>query len=80
VVIQSAAIQGKHLIVTGGGFAQGAVILLDGEPAKKTNFLSATSLRGKKAGRRIGPGQNVRLQVRNPDGVLSNEFSFTRPQ
>jgi hypothetical protein len=80
VVIQSAAIQGKHLIVTGSGFAQGAVILLDGEPAKKTNFLSATSLRGKKAGRRIGPGQNVRLQVRNPDSVLSNEFSFTRPQ
>ena len=27
----------------------------------------------------IEPGQTVVLQVRNPDGSLSNEFSFTRP-
>jgi hypothetical protein len=76
--INGASIQGKHLIVTGGGFAEGAVLLLNGE-RKKTNYLSATSLRGKKAGRMIASGETVRIQVRNPDGLTSNEFSFTRP-
>jgi hypothetical protein len=76
--INGATIQGKHLIVTGGGFAEGAVILVNGE-RKKTNYLSATSLRGKKVGRMIGRGETVRIQARNPDGLTSNEFSFSRP-
>jgi hypothetical protein len=77
--ITGAAIKGKHLNITGSGFERGAVILLDGEQ-QKTRFRSATSVKGKKVGQKIGPDQTVRLQVRNPDGLLSPEFSFTRTQ
>jgi hypothetical protein len=75
--ITRAAIQGKHLIITGSGFEQGAVILLDGIE-QKTIFKSGSSLKGKKAGQKITPGETVRLQVRNPDGTTSAEFRFTR--
>jgi hypothetical protein len=34
-----------------------------------------TALIGKKAGKKIRPGD--RVQVRNPDGALSEEFIFT---
>jgi hypothetical protein len=75
--ISSIEIEGKHLIVTGGGFERGAVISLNGED-QKTKFQSSTSLRGKKAGKKIAPGQTVRIQVRNADGLTSGEFSFRR--
>jgi hypothetical protein len=75
--ISNVSIQGKHVIVTGSGFERGAVILLDGEQ-QKTVFKSGTSLKGKKVGRKITPGETVLLQVRNPDGVTSAEFSFRR--
>jgi hypothetical protein len=77
--ITEVSIQGKHLIVIGSGFKQGAAILLNGEP-QKTQYQSETRLRGKKVGRKIGAGQTVRLQVRNPNGETSAEFSFRRPQ
>jgi hypothetical protein len=54
------------------------VILLNGEQ-QKTSFQSATELKGKKVGQKIAPGETVRLQVRNMDGLTSAEFSFTRP-
>jgi hypothetical protein len=75
--ITSATIKGKHLDITGSGFERGAVILLDGQQ-QKTLFKSGTSLRGKKVGRRIAPGQSVTLEVRNPDGSLSPLFSFRK--
>jgi hypothetical protein len=75
--ITRAAIKGKHLDITGSGFEQGAVILLDGQQ-QKSLFKSGTSLRGKKVGRRIAPGQSVTLEVRNPDGTLSPGFNFSR--
>jgi hypothetical protein len=77
LVITAAAIKGKHLDITGSGFDQGAVILLDGRQ-QKTVFTSGTSLRGKKVGKKIAVGQSVTLQVRNSDGSLSQVFSFTR--
>ena len=76
-VITAAAIKGKHLDVTGSGFDQGAVILLDGRQ-QKTLFTSGTSLRGKKVGKKIAVGQSITLQVRNSDGSLSQVFSYTR--
>ncbi|MCI0489042.1 MAG: SBBP repeat-containing protein, partial [Blastocatellia bacterium] len=76
--ITDVRIQGKHVIITGEEFEAGAVILLDGEVQKKTKFKSATSLKGKKVAKKIAPGAMVRLQVRNPDGTTSAEFSFTR--
>jgi hypothetical protein len=75
--ITGATIKGKHLDITGSGFEQGAVILLEGQQ-QKTLFKSGTLLRGKKAGRRIAPGQSVMLEVRNPDGSLSPGFNFRR--
>jgi N-acetylneuraminic acid mutarotase len=72
-----ASVSGKKLFITGENFHAGAVILLNGEE-QKTKQPAAnpqTSLIGKKAGRKIRPGD--RVQVRNPDGTLSEEFIFT---
>ena len=76
-VITGAAIKGKHLDITGSGFDAGAVILLDGRQ-QKTVITSGTSLRVKKAGKKIAVGQSVTLQVRNSDGSLSQAFGYTR--
>ena len=74
------AISGKKLIVTGEGFAKGAVILLNGDEQKTKNDETSASpvLIARKAGKSIAPGQSVVIQVRNPDGSLSNEFDFVR--
>ena len=77
-----AEIQGKHLLVFGGGFDSGAKILIDGEVHQKTSNddLNPTGiLFGKKAGKKIAAGQTVILQARNSDGTLSNQLRFTRP-
>ena len=78
--IIAVAISGKKLIVTGEGFAEGAMILLNGEEQKTKNDQTSASsmLIAKKAGKSITPGQRVVIQVRNPDGTLSNEFNFVR--
>ena len=75
--IIAVAISGKKLIVTGEGFAEGAVILLNGEEQKTKND-ETTLLIARKAGKSIAPGQSVVIQVRNLDGTLSNEFTFVR--
>ncbi|HLF84266.1 MAG TPA: SBBP repeat-containing protein, partial [Blastocatellia bacterium] len=79
--INSARVKGKKLIVTGSEFDAGARILVDGLSQKTANDAENPSsvLVAKKAGRSIGPGQRVILQVRNSDGGLSPEFSFMRP-
>jgi hypothetical protein len=66
----------KKLIVTGDNFDNGAVILLNGEKQKTVNDDQSpmTKLIGKKAGKKIKPGD--KLQVRNLDGTLSPEFTF----
>jgi hypothetical protein len=67
----------KKLIVVGEIFNPDAVILINGEEQKTRNDGQnpQTTLIGKKAGRKIKPGD--RVQVRNPDGALSQEFTFT---
>lgn len=75
--ITGAQRSGKQLIVSGQEFADGAELLLNGARQKKvTNdpVASATTLVARKAGKVVQPGD--RLQVRNPDGALSNEFIF----
>jgi len=77
-----AAVNGKRLLVMGENFGLGADLLMDDVRQKKTgNDEDNPSILmvARKAGKTIEPGQTVRLQVRNPDGTLSNEFSFTRP-
>jgi len=79
--ITSAIRRGKKLFVFGENFAFGAAIIIDGEPQKTANRDENPTmiLIGKKAGWNIAPGQTVSLRVREPNGWLSNEFTFTRP-
>ena len=72
-----ASVSGKNLLITGENFHAGAVILLNGEEqkTKQPTANPQTTLIGKKAGKKIKPGD--RVQVRNPDGTLSEEFIFT---
>jgi hypothetical protein len=76
-VVQGASIQGKNLIVTGTGFLKHAVIIVNGADVH-TKSASSTMLAAKKLGRQIVVGQTVSIQVRNPDGTLSNTIMFTR--
>jgi N-acetylneuraminic acid mutarotase len=75
--ISGASVTGKKLIVGGENFDDGAVIVLNGEEQKTANDGQnpKTTLIGKKAGKKIKAGD--KLQVRNPDGTLSEEFIFT---
>jgi acetyl esterase/lipase len=79
--ITGAQVVGKQLIIAGEGFDSGAKILLNGEKQKTANdeLAPATTLIGKKAGKKIAPGQTVVLQVKNSDGNLSLEFTYARP-
>ena len=81
VAINNATVEGKNLLVFGSGFDSGAKILINGEAQKTRNDDQNPlgALIGKKAGKKIGRGQTVTLQVRNTDGTLSNAFRFTRP-
>ena len=75
--ITGAERSGKQLIIAGDEFADGAELLLNGVRQKKVvNDVvnSATVLIARKAGKVIQSGD--RLQVRNPDGALSNEWIF----
>ncbi|HVG18712.1 MAG TPA: Reeler domain-containing protein [Blastocatellia bacterium] len=88
--ILSASISGKKLFVMGENFGEGATLYMcdscespasDGDKVKKVSNDSDnadTVLIAKKAGKSIERGQTVRLQVKNPDGTLSDPFSFTR--
>jgi N-acetylneuraminic acid mutarotase len=72
-----ASVSGKNLLITGQNFHAGAVILLNGQEQKSKNDLQdpQTILIGKKAGKKVKAGD--RIQVRNPNGSLSEEFIFT---
>jgi len=75
--ITSASVARKNLLVGGENFDLGAVILLNGQEQNTTNDAAnpQTGLVGKKADKKIRPGD--RLQVRNANGTLSEEFTFT---
>jgi hypothetical protein len=88
--ILNASVSGKKLNVMGENFGNGATLFMcdtcetpssDGSKVKKVSNNSEhpdTILTAKKAGKEIARGQTVRLQVKNPDGTLSEPFSFTR--
>jgi hypothetical protein len=74
--ISSVRKEGKNLIVVGNQFAVDAVILVNNDPQRTVNDSQnpTTILIGKKVGKRINAGDQV--QVRNPDGSLSNIVIF----
>jgi hypothetical protein len=65
---------GKKLFVEGVNFDSRAKILINGSE-QKTIYESSTRLAGKKAGKKIKAGDEV--QVRNPDGTLSNKVTYS---
>ena len=75
--ITNASISGKKLFVTGENFEPGVVILLNGEQqiTRNDDQNPTTLLIAKKAGKKIRPGDT--LQVRSPNGAMSQEFTFT---
>jgi acetyl esterase/lipase len=79
--ITGAQVSGKKLFVYGAGFDNGAKIFLNGEKQKTANdeLAPITTLIAKKAGKKIAAGQTVMLQVKNADGKISPEFTFTQP-
>jgi hypothetical protein len=81
-VILEVEVSKKQLRVTGENFDIEAQLFMDGAKQKKTfndELTPNTLLVARKAGKNIEPGQTVVLQVKNPDGTLSNEVSFTKP-
>ncbi|HEY3139412.1 MAG TPA: kelch repeat-containing protein [Blastocatellia bacterium] len=75
--IISASVSGKNLVVLGESFDPGALILLNGEEQRTVSDEQnpKTSLIAKKAGKKVRPGD--KLQVKNPNGSLSQEFTYT---
>jgi photosystem II stability/assembly factor-like uncharacterized protein len=78
--ISSVSINGKKLVVQGDDFSMGAAILVNGVEQNTSNDAAtpATRLMSKKAGKKIRPAQEVMVEVRNPDGVVSETFRFVR--
>jgi len=77
VSIISASVDGKRLFVVGENFDAGGVILRNGVEQNTRNDPRnpKTALIGKTAGKKLNPGE--KLQVRNPNATLSQEFTFT---
>jgi hypothetical protein len=75
--ITRASVARKKLIVVGENFNPDAVIRINGEEQKTRNDDQnpGTTLICEKAGKEIRPGD--RLQVRNSDDILSEDFIFT---
>ncbi|MFY9609233.1 MAG: choice-of-anchor V domain-containing protein [Blastocatellia bacterium] len=90
-VILNASVSGKKLLVTGQNFSNGATLhkcsdcttpATEGSKVKKVSNdseMPSALIVAKKAGKDIPRGSTVILQVKNPDGTLSEPFSFTRP-
>ena len=75
--ITAAARSGKRLIIIGDRFEDGAQLFINGEKQNKVSNDSqtpATSIIARKSGKIVKPGDV--LQVKNPDGLFSNEFTF----
>lgn len=72
--VVGAQIKGKNLIISGFGFGEGAVVLINGEPQKSKNDpdLPSRTLRAPKGAKRIPSGEIAMVQVQNTDGKLSD--------
>ncbi|MGH9822425.1 MAG: hypothetical protein ACREDR_04140, partial [Blastocatellia bacterium] len=71
----------KDLLVTGGQFALGATIILNGVSQKTVNDSDLPdTLIGKKLVKLIPVGQTVIIQVQNPNGAISAKYPYTRTQ
>jgi photosystem II stability/assembly factor-like uncharacterized protein len=78
--ITGATVSGKKLTVAGVNFDAGATILINGQEqgTKNDGGDPKGALIAKKGGKKIAAGQSVTLRVRNADGSLTPDFTFTR--
>jgi hypothetical protein len=76
--VAEVTVSGKKLMVTGENFDRAAVILVNGA-AQSTKPDGENRLLAKKGAKKIKSGNTVQVQVRNPDGLYSENFSYTRP-
>jgi endo-1,4-beta-xylanase len=75
--ITGASVSGKALFINGERFEEGAGLFINGEKQRKVSNDSATpstAIVAKKSGKLVKSGDI--LQVRNPDGLLSNQFIY----
>jgi len=79
--ITGAQANAKKLFVFGHNFEMGAVVEVNGNEQGTLNDENDPTgfLRCKKAAKKIAPGSTAILTVRNPDGSVSEPFSFSRP-
>jgi len=79
--IFNARVKGRKLILTGENFAEGAVVLVNGEPQKTRNDEESpsTTLIAKKAGNYIPDNAAVNIQVQSGNS-LSQKFPFFKGQ
>jgi hypothetical protein len=76
--IMQAFVAGKQLIVVGENFGDGAEVLVDGKAVATWNDPDhpTTILISKKGARKVlNRNWNVTLQVKNPDGLVSDQFT-----
>lgn len=77
--ITGVSTSGKHLIIVGQNFQADSRIVMNNEDRKTLrDDQNPNALIGKKLLKQITRGDTVNLQVRNPDGQLSDSVSFTR--
>lgn len=78
--ITRAEMIGKKLHVHGENFTLGAVIMVEDREYKTSNDAAspASLLISKKAGKKLPRGQAVMIRIKNSDGIMSPEYSFTR--
>ncbi|HYL98465.1 MAG TPA: HYR domain-containing protein [Blastocatellia bacterium] len=79
--ITGVTITGKKLVVSGSSFDLASTIEVNGRQEKTTVIVTDSQivLSSKKAARQIAPGQTVLVQVKNSSGILSNQFTYVRP-
>jgi hypothetical protein len=78
-----AEVIGESLIVHGLFFENsGGKLFLNGKNQKHISHdedRPGCALIAERAGRKIAPGETVKLQIRFPSGLRTNKFKFTRP-
>ena len=82
IITDAEVLRDGKLLVMGAEFDLGAQVLLNGQPQPTRNDYFNPATRLVVSGintREIRPGERLTLQARNPDGIISPEFSFAWP-
>lgn len=80
-VIKSASVKGKKLFVSGCGFSDDSVIVIDGEDlaTEQAGERDMPTLFNRKAAKKAARKESVSLEVRDEFGRVSPPFTFIHP-